>query len=162
MDSKRITEFLKTHEISFRVIEHPPVYTVEEARNHRSGMEQVTHAKNLFLKDSKRKQYFLLSAEAESTARLSEIRKLLGAKKLSFASADELMEILNLEPGSVSPFGLLNDEEKMVHYLVDRQLWDAQEVAFHPNINTQTLVLSGKDFRRSIELMGYSPQVLTL
>ena len=75
-------------------------------------------------------------------------------EKLKFANENNLKEILGLTPGSVSPFGLINDKEHITKVLIDQDIWDSDIVSFHPNINTETLELNGKDFQKFIKTIG--------
>jgi Ala-tRNA(Pro) deacylase len=145
--------YLDRFDIEYVNHTHPPVYTVEEARQYREGIEGI-HCKNLFLEDSKRGEYYLLTSPADKSFRLNSIRKQIKAKKLSFANPEHLKEILGLEPGSVSPLGLINDLDDLTTYLIDQRVWNTNRVTFHPNTNTMTLELSGVDFQRLVKSFG--------
>jgi len=157
-----VITFLAEQNIKYRRYHHPAVYTVEEAALHRQGMEEATHTKNLFLKDSKQQQYYLLTTQARQQFRLNQIRKTIRAKKLRLATEEELEEILGLQAGSVSPFGLLNDQDHVVEFIISKSVWQAEKIAIHPNTNTQTIVLTGKDFQRCIRYLGYEPTILQI
>jgi Ala-tRNA(Pro) deacylase len=89
---------------------------------------------------------------------LSALAAAFSERKLGFASPERLMKSLGLLPGSVSPFGLINDPVHHVTVAIDRTLKDAAHVAFHPNVNTATLVLSGSDFQRYLDAVGHPVQ----
>ena len=130
--------------------EHPPVATVDEARRHWSDIE-ATHCKNLFLRNQKGTRHYLVIVEYSKTADLRKVADQIGDGRLSFASPERLMKYLGLTPGSVSPFGLINDRRHIVQVAIDRDLRSAQRLSFHPNLNTVTFTVSGDDFRRFLE-----------
>ncbi len=139
--------------ISYTRHEHPPVYTVEEAKQYWQGIEGA-HAKNLFLRNSKGNQHYLVVLEESKTADLMGLSMQLAAGKLSFASERRLMDHLGLETGAVSPFGLINDVQKAVKVVLDRDLAKAELVNFHPNVNTATITLSYSDFEKFLSHCG--------
>src|SRR3954466_8099693 len=137
----RLTELA----IPFTRHEHPPVATVDEATAHWVGIE-ATHCKNLFLRNQKGDRHYLVVLVATKRADLRAVAEQIGDGKLSFASPERLMAHLGVTPGSVSPFGLINDHEHAVRVVLDQDLRSADRVSFHPNINTRTLVVSRADF----------------
>ena len=142
-----ILNFLKELEIDYDLYEHPPIHRVGD--DTALGIKVPGHqTKNLFLKDKKSKKYFLVSMSQDSKMDLKEFGKKLGGKKFSFGKEEDLKVLLNVEPGSVSIFGKIFDTDSMVELIVDQKLLDAGLVAFHPNINTQTLVLDSQNFKK--------------
>jgi Ala-tRNA(Pro) deacylase len=133
--------------------EHPPVYTVEEAKQYWQGIEGA-HAKNLFLRNNKGNKHYLVVLEESKTADLSGLSMKLAAGKLSFASERRLMDHLGLETGAVSPFGLINDQNKAVTVVIDRDLTREVLINFHPNVNTATVTLAYKDFNKFLNHCG--------
>lgn len=127
--------------------EHPPVATVEEAEKHWAGL-QGTHCKNLFLRNNKGNRHYLVIAPVTRGIDLKRLTAQLSEDRLSFASPERLKRILGLEPGSVSPFGLIHDAGREVRVVLDRSLKDSALLGFHPNINTATLEISLADFER--------------
>jgi Ala-tRNA(Pro) deacylase len=145
-----LEEWLNQNQIEYIIHKHPAVYTVEEAQIH-CGHIPGLHCKNLFLTDPKKKKFYLLTLPAQKKMKINEIRQNIGAKKLSFAKPDQLKIYLGLDPGAVSPFGLVNDKENITTYFVDKQVWDADHVCFHPNVNTATLELVKEAFQKAIK-----------
>ena len=145
-----LEKWLTQNNIQYKLHNHPPVFTVEEARKHCYHIPGL-HAKNLFLKDSKSKNHYLVTLPHYKRVEMKDIRKKISAKKLTLSRSEELIRILNLEPGSVSPFGLINDVLNQVIYIVDEDVWTADKVCFHPNINTATLELDQSDFHNAIK-----------
>jgi Ala-tRNA(Pro) deacylase len=147
--------------IAYERYEHPPVPTVEEAERHWAGID-ATHCKNLFLRNQKGNRHYLVVLLHAKRADLKTVADQIGDGKLSFASPERLMTHLGLTPGSVSPFGLINDREHAVRVFLDRDLRSAPRVSFHPNINTRTLVISGDDFHRFLAACGNRVQYVTV
>jgi Ala-tRNA(Pro) deacylase len=139
--------------IPFTRHEHPPVATVDEATAHWSDID-ATHCKNLFLRNQKGTRHYLVVMTASKRADLRAIADQIGDGKLSFASPERLMTHLGLTPGSVSPFGLINDREHAVHVVLDRDFQSSTRLAFHPNINTATLTISAEDFGKFLASCG--------
>ena len=147
--------------IAFERHEHPPVATVDEAKQHWAGID-ATHCKNLFLRNQKGNRHYLVVLEHSKRADLRAVADQIGDGKLSFASPERLMTHLGLTPGSVSPFGLINNRDHAVRVVLDRDLKSATRVSFHPNINTATYVLSAADFARFLEACGNPVQHVSL
>ena len=139
--------------IAFTRHEHPPVATVDEAAQHWAGID-ATHCKNLFLRNQKGNRHYLVVLEHGKKADLKAVAEQIGDGKLSFASPERLMTHLGLTPGSVSPFGLINNHDHAVRLILDRDLRSAARLSFHPNINTVTFTLSAADFARFVEASG--------
>ena len=139
--------------IVFERHEHPPVATVDEAEAHWTGID-ATHCKNLFLRNQKGNRHYLVILLHSKKADLRKVADQIGDGKLSFASPERLLTHLGLTPGSVSPFGLINDRDHTVRVVLDRDLKAAARVSFHPNINTATYVISAADFDRFLAACG--------
>ena len=134
--------------------DHPPVATVAEAEQYWGGIDAL-HAKNLFLRNQKGSRHFLVVLAFTRRGDLATLGEHFGEKKLGFASPERLLTHLGLTPGSVSPFGLINDPGHKVEVAIDVAIREAARVAFHPNVNTATLVLSGADFQRYLAAIGH-------
>jgi len=152
--ARRVEARLAELGIAFERHEHPPVATVEEAERYWGGID-ATHCKNLFLRNQKGDRHYLVVLVHSKKADLRTVADQLGDGKLSFASPERLLRHLGLTPGSVSPFGLINDADRAVRVVLDRDLESAARLSFHPNINTSTLVVSGDDFRRFLSSTGH-------
>jgi len=146
--------------IAFERYEHPPVPTVEEAVQYWRGIDAM-HLKNLFVRNQKGNRHYLVVLEHLKRADMRAIADQIGDGKLSFASPERLMTHLGLTPGSVSPFGLINNADHQVRVFLDRDLKTAERVSFHPNINTATLVVSRADLLRFLETTGNTVQFIT-
>lgn len=138
-------EHLKTLGISFDYYEHPPLNTIEDAIKHKSWMD-ATFCKNLFFRNHKGSKHYLVVLHHAYQLDIHDLEKRLRQGKLSFASEWRMGKYLGLKPGSVSPFGLINDNENHVHVFFDEQLKDADKLSFHPNDNRATLNIKFNDF----------------
>ena len=157
----RVENFLRKHGIKYELYNHPPIFTVKDSQRFRKNVPGMG-GKSLFLKDSRHHRYYLLSLSGKRQADIKKFCQLIGAKKLTFGRPDELEEKLDLTPGSVSPFGLMNDKNNEVSFYLDKEMSAAKKVAFHPNINTATLVLNQTDFRRFFKLVHHKINIVDI
>ncbi len=142
-----IYDVLNELNITYEEVNHNPVYTARESQKIKMDISGIG-CKNLFLTD--KKNYYLYLIEDTKMADLKELKKQINSSHLSFASPEKLKEILNLEPGSVTPLGLINDKKCIVTVVIDKDLKD-KKVLCHPNTNTKTLSISFNDLIRFIE-----------
>ena len=149
-----VEAYLTALGLAFARHAHPPVATVAEAEQYWRGIDAL-HARNLFLRNHKGTRHFLVSLAFTRRGDLEALGEHFGERKLGFASPERLLTHLRLTPGSVSPFGLINDPDRRVEVAMDTAIRDADRVAFHPNVNTATLVLRGADFQRYLAAVGH-------
>jgi Ala-tRNA(Pro) deacylase len=149
-----VERYLDALAIPYTRHEHPPVATVVEAERYWAGIDAL-HTRNLFLRNQKGTRHFLVVLAFSRRADLAALGDRFGERKLGFASPERLLTYLGVTPGSVSPFGLINDAERRVIVALDRAIGSAARVAFHPNVNTATLVLTGADFQRYLVAIGH-------
>lgn len=147
-----VLSLLDSMGISYTVSEHPAVFTIEELYDH-DIPERERIAKNLFLRDDKKRSYYLISIPGEMTADLKNLRKVLGSRPLSFASVEDLKAILNLEKGEVTPFGALDDVEHRTVVRISSFFRDGI-IGVHPNTNTATVFLKATDLVRVLQENG--------
>lgn len=140
-------EVLDKLDIVYEEISHEKVMTVDEAKNIENMIEGIG-SKNLFLTD--KKNYYLVILEENKRADIKELMNIIGCSRLSFASSSRLKEILDLEEGSVTPFGIINDKDNKVMLLIDKDLKN-NKLLFHPNTNTRTISVSYDDLIKFIE-----------
>ncbi len=148
-----VTRRLAELGIAFALHEHPPVFTVDEAIREWGGIDAV-HCKNLFLRNKKGNKHYLVVAEHSTAIDIARLGEAFGDGHLSFGSPERLLRCLGLTPGSVSPFGLINDAAHEVVVGVEARLCTVPRVGFHPNVNTATVVISGADFARFLAASG--------
>ncbi len=152
-EEARVYEALGELGIEWIRHEHAPVFTVEEAEKHWTEVEGA-HCKNLFLRNKKGDRHYLVVIESSKQADLRKLNALLHEDRLSFGSPERLKKFLGLEPGSVSPFGLINDADRQVVVVIDQDLRSAKTVNFHPNVNTATVGISFADFEKFLARRG--------
>ena len=140
--------------------EHPPVYTVEEARALRGDIPGG-HCKNLFLKDKKGQLWLVVCLE-DAVIDLKSLPEKIGAARISFGKAELLHEVLGVEPGSVTPFALINDGSRQVNVVLDARMMACDLVSYHPLQNTATTTLTPGDLLRFIESCGHHSQIVQL
>jgi Ala-tRNA(Pro) deacylase len=154
-----LAEYLDKLGIAVTTVEHPPVFTVEEAQALR-GEIAGAHSKNLFLKD-KKDALFLVVAREEAEIDLKHLHGRIGASgRLSFGRPELLMATLGVPPGSVTPFGLINDRPPRVRVILDACLVSNETVNFHPLVNTATTTLASRDLMTFIRATGHAPEIL--
>jgi Ala-tRNA(Pro) deacylase len=158
---KELYALLENLDIKFEYHEHPPVATIEDALTHWKDYNSG-RCKNIFFRNHKGDRHYLVILEHLAKLDIRDLEKRLRQGKLTFASDKRLMHYLGVEPGSVSPFGLINDTDKHVHLFIDERLKDCERLTFHPNINTASLVISKSDFLRFLEFTGNSFEFLKL
>lgn len=149
-----VYDYLETLGINYKVYRHQPVFTVEEAKQIELNIEGE-HCKNLFLRDHKKKNFYLVILPQHQEVHLKEIAEQIGALKLSFASPELLYEHLGVKPGSVGAFALLYDKKKVVQVCISKEFNKDVDITFHPNENDATLGISYQDFVKFVDSLGY-------
>ncbi|WP_312138758.1 prolyl-tRNA synthetase associated domain-containing protein [Brevundimonas sp.] len=150
-DRNSLLAYLAQHDIKQTTHDHPAVFRVEEGLELKADMPGV-HTKNLFLKD-KKGRLWLISAAQDTAIDLKRAHKVLGSDRLSFGNEQLMWQYLGVRPGSVTALGLINDPDQSVTFVLDRALWEADIVNFHPLVNTATTALAQADFRRFLETL---------
>lgn len=146
--------------ITHETVEHPPVFTVEEAQAHTHHLPGG-HTKNLFLED-KKGGLWLVTCLDEQAVKVNALARLLEAPRFSFGKPERLMEALGVAPGSVTALALVNDAERRVQPVLDTKLMAHELVNCHPLANTATTTLRSADLLRFMEALGYAPRLLDL
>ncbi len=158
---EKVYTALKELGIDYEKHEHPPVYTVAEAQEHWEDI-RGSHVKNLFMRDEKGKKHFLVIMPHDKKLDMKDLQQKMGTSKLSFASERRLEKYLGLTTGSVSLFGILNDEDNEVEVIIDSDLLEGELINFHPNVNTATLTISTGDMKRFLEENGNRVRYLNI
>ena len=153
-------ERLKILRIKTQTHSHPPVFSVDEARKH-CGHLTGGHCKNLFLKD-KKGMLFLIVATDTQLINLKHLRKKIGSNHLSFGKPDLLRKVLGVEPGSISPFALINDTKKRIEVILDEDMMQMSLLNFHPLTNCLTTSITPTDLLIFIQDTGHSPALVKL
>lgn len=158
---KELYEILERLSIRFGYHEHPPLATIEDAKIHWKDYDSG-RCKNIFFRNHKGDKHYLVILEHLRQLDIHDLEKRLRQGKLTFASDQRLKKYLGVEPGSVSPFGLINDTEKHVHVFIDEKLSESDRLAFHPNVNTASLVISKSDFLKFLAYTGNTFEFIRL
>lgn len=154
MNKQQIYDYLQENSIWHEITEHKAVYNMAELAEVPCPYPEAD-AKNLFVRDDKKQNYYLITVKGEKRVNLKAFRKAQGTRNLSFASAEDLMERLGLIPGAVTPLGVLNDETRSVKVFLDQDfLQEPGLVGVHPNENTATVWLKTDDLIRIIREHG--------
>lgn len=158
-DADALFRRLDTLGIDYKTHHHPPVFTVEEAKALRGALPGA-HVKNLFLRD-KKKRIWLVTALEERDIDLKALKRRIGAQgSLSFGSAELLFEVLGVEPGSVTPFGVLNDRDGRATMVLDKGALENHPVNVHPLRNDMTTAVSADGLLRFLEAEGHAPEII--
>jgi len=147
-------KFLDDSGISYEYFEHPPAPTIEIAVQYWKDIRETTHCKNLFFRNHKGNRHYLVIFDHLKELSIHDLEKYLKQGKLSFASEQRMEKYLGLKPGSVSPFGLINDKEHHVYLFLDEDLRRNPKISFHPNDNRASLVITYDDFLKFLSLTG--------
>lgn len=148
--------------IDFEYHEHPSAPTIEIAVQYWKDIHETTHCKNLFFRNHKGNRHYLVIFDHRKDLSISYLEKYLKQGKLTFASEQRMVRYLGLQPGSVSPFGLINDTEHHVYLFLDKDLALQPKISFHPNDNRASLVISYPDFLKYLSIVGNSYEFVEL
>ncbi|MBP5663800.1 MAG: prolyl-tRNA synthetase associated domain-containing protein [Bacteroidales bacterium] len=149
----RLYQLLDELHIPYEYIEHPPAPTIEIAKQYWAGHD-AQHCKNLFFRNHKGNRHYLVILNCDQDMAIHDIEKQLHQGKLSFASEARMDKYLGVKPGSVTPFGLINDQEHHVTVFLDQTLQQAEKLSFHPCINTASLIIKREDLIKFIDYCG--------
>ncbi len=166
-----VEQYLRAHNIPYSVYNHPEGRTIEEAKRWWRDDGSV-HCKNIFLRNHKGNKHYLVCFHCDHDLDIHDLEHRLKERlqsqglpapgKLSFASPERMQKYLGLEPGSVSPFGLINDTENHVKLFLDAALQNAPSLSFHPNDCRGTVVIARSDFEHYLQEVGNSYEYISL
>lgn len=156
-----IFDFLHSNDIQYERVDHPPVYTCEEAKFLVPPM-QGAETKNLFLRDDKGRRHYLLVIPAEKKIDLKQLGISLNIKGIGFASAERLKKYLGVEPGSVTFLAVVNDQEHAVEVIIDEELWQSEALRCHPLVNTSTLSVPKESVQKFLDITGHPARILSI
>lgn len=160
-DYSQIKTQLDCLHIHFQLIEHPAVFTAEEADKYVADIPCMK-TKSLFLTDKKKTTYYLVFVKDDQRLDMKKFAHIVGKKHLKFASDQSLLEKLGIESGSVSIFSLLNNETKDVQVYFEKSVVGRLPLTFHPNDNTKTMLLKPEDLFKFLKSIGFSYQIIEL
>ena len=151
-EKNELLEILKRLDIGYKSYNHQPIYNVMDAEKYAQDIPGA-HCKNLFLKNTEKHLYLAIILD-QKRVDLKNLSKQLNSKRLSFASYELLEKTLNIKPGCVTPFALINSITKNVIVLLDRDILNEEKVSFHPLVNTETITISLADLLKFIDYCG--------
>ncbi len=162
MNKDKIYELIKNKNIWYEITEHQAVYNMQELAQIKVPYPE-RDAKNLFIRDDKKRNYYLITVKGDKKVDLKEFRRNNNTRPLTFASSEDLMEILNLIPGAVTPLGVLNDKERKVTVFIDEFFKEEPSIiGIHPNDNTATIWLYTKDLIDIIKEHGNAVEIINI
>lgn len=157
----RVIDYLNENGLEYSWYRHDEAPTIEIARTQWRA-DGSKHCKNLFFRNHKGNRHYLVILDCERDLQIRDLEQRLHQGKLSFASPQRMEKYLGLQPGSVSPFGLINDTENHVHLFIDENLKKEKSLSFHPNDNHATVVISQTEFMRYLSMVGNSYEFIAL
>ena len=158
---KMVKDKLDELNIEFKIVEHPPAFTTEEADKFIEGHEGV-RTKSMFLTDRKKRNFYLVILDDYKRLDMDLFKDIVLEKKIKMASENSLMEKMKLPAGTVSPFGLLNNEDHDIKFFMDKEISDQEIMTFHPNTNEKTLFIKTKDLYKFLDNIGYVVNIIEL
>lgn len=159
-DRDGVVALLKEQAVEFELYEHEPITSVEESKQ--LGLpHEGAGTKNFFLRDKKKRNYFVITTKEDKQVDLKQVRELLGTSALSFASEEDLDRILGVITGAVGPFAVLNDTEHMVKVYIDEE-FRGEWMDAHPNDNAATLFLHADDVVKVLRECGSTVEYIEL
>lgn len=161
MGYDKVKEYLNTIGIQFKIVEHEPAYTTEEADKYIEGHDGV-RTKTMFICNKKKTNYYMIIMDDSKRLDMNKFKEIVSEKQMKMASEEALKEKLGIKPGMVSPFGLLNNDEKDVKIYMDKEIIKEEIMTFHPNDNTKTLFITTKDLFKYFENIGYELNIIEL
>ena len=159
MTKQEVCDYLSENHLWHEITEHKAVLTMEDLDDIDLPHPEA-NAKNIFIHDKKRKNYFLITVSGQKKVDLKQFRADHGTTPLSFCNDEELLEILDLTPGAVTPLGLINDKENKVKFYIDKALVDLNMCAAHPMDNTATVWLHTDELIAHLKSLGKSVEVI--
>ncbi len=152
MNKQQCLQFLQDHHVAMDVVEHPAVFNMDEMHAlHMPHDEQI--AKNLFLRDDKKRHFYLVTVPGSHRVDMKQLRHCIGSRPLRFAPESDLERMLGLTQGSVTPLGLLNDGEHQVQFYLDAAFRD-DWIGVHPMENTATVFLQANALLQLLQECG--------
>lgn len=161
MGYDNVKEYLNSMGIQFKIVEHEPAYTTEEADKYIEGYDGV-RTKTMFICNKKKTNYYMIIMDDSKRLDMNKFKEIVSEKQMKMASEEALNQKLGIKPGMVSPFGLLNNDEKDVKIYMDKEIITEEIMTFHPNDNTKTLFITTNDLFKYLENIGYEINIIEL
>ena len=158
---QKVVDQLNELGIPFQIVEHEPVLTTEQADRFIEGIEGV-RTKTMFLTNKKKRNFYLVIIDDAKRLDMDVFKEIVEENRIKMASAETLNDKMMLLPGTVSPFGLLNNRDKDIQVYFDQEIVSEERMCFHPNTNEKTIFVNTEDLFTFLEVIGYEPQIIKL
>lgn len=158
---QKVVDQLNELGIPFQIVEHEPALTTEQADSFIEGIEGV-RTKTMFLTNKKKRNFYLVIMDDAKRLDMDVFKEIVEEEQIKMASAETLNDKMMLPPGVVSPFGLLNNEDKDIQVYFDQEIVSEERMSFHPNTNEKTIFINTQDLFIFLKAIGYEPHVIEL
>ena len=158
---QKVADTLNELGITFHIVEHEPALTTEQADRFIEGIEGV-RTKTMFLTNKKKRNFYLVIMDDAKRLDMDVFKDIVEEKQIKMASAETLNDKMMLLPGTVSPFGLLNNRDKDIQVYFDQEIVSEERMSFHPNTNEKTIFIKTEDLFSFLKAIGYEPHVIEL
>lgn len=158
---QKVADTLNELGITFQIVEHEPVLTTEQADRFIEGIEGV-RTKSMFLTNKKKRNFYLVIMDDVKRLDMDVFKDIVEEKQMKMASAETLNDKMMLLPGTVSPFGLLNNRDKDIQVYFDQEIVSEERMSFHPNTNEKTIFVNTQDLFTFLKAIDYEPHVIEL
>lgn len=147
-----IKKYLEDLKIKYRLYKHPPVYTCEESEKLKVTIRGM-HAKSLLVKGKNTGKFYMIILPCNERMDRKRLREFI-EEDITFANSEELDKLLDLKPGSVSPFAIIRDKEHKIIIIFEKKVWNSKILNFHPNINTETIELENSELKKYVKSLN--------
>lgn len=158
---QKVVDQLNELGIPFQIVEHEPVLTTEQADRFIEGIEGV-RTKTMFLTNKKKRNFYLVIIDDAKRLDMDVFKEIVEENRIKMASAETLNDKMMLLPGTVSPFGLLNNRDKDIQVYFDQEIVSEERMCFHPNTNEKTIFVNTEDLFTFLKAIEYEPHVIEL
>lgn len=158
---QKVVDQLNELGIPFQIVEHEPVLTTEQADRFIKGIEGV-RTKTMFLTNKKKRNFYLVIIDDAKRLDMDVFKEIVEENRIKMASAETLNDKMMLLPGTVSPFGLLNNRDKDIQVYFDQEIVSEERMCFHPNTNEKTIFVNTEDLFTFLKAIGYEAHVINL
>lgn len=158
---QKVADRLNELGIPFQIVEHEPVLTTEQADRFIEGIEGV-RTKTMFLTNKKKRNFYLVIIDDTKRLDMDVFKEIVEENRIKMASAETLNDKMMLLPGTVSPFGLLNNRDKDIQVYFDQEIVSEERMCFHPNTNEKTIFVNTEDLFTFLKVIAYEPHIIKL
>ena len=158
---QKVADRLNELGITFQIVEHEPALTTEQADRFIEGIEGV-RTKTMFLTNKKKRNFYLVIIDDAKRLNMDVFKEIVEENRIKMASAETLNDKMMLLPGTVSPFGLLNNRDKDIQVYFDQEIVSEERMCFHPNTNEKTIFVNTEDLFTFLKAIGYEAHVINL